>query len=110
MPQKPNKKFNKLGFGAMVLYVALMGAMALGVYGINISSIMADLNKSSRARDQLRTGHMVIITEDRTQCRTVRFNNETAELSRETLTDCEGRIGSNSGGSYSIFRDGFSNR
>jgi hypothetical protein len=110
MPQKPKKKFDKLGFGALALYVAVMVVLGGAVYGVNVSTIMMSLNRSDRARAQLQSGHMVIITEDRTQCRTVRFNNETAELSRETLTDCEGRIGSGTGGSYSIFRDGFSNR
>src|SRR4051812_26209878 len=100
MPQKPQKKFDKLSYGALALYVALMGVMALGVYGINASSVMMDQNRSARARAQVQSGRMVVITEDRTQCRSIRFNNETAELGRETLVDCDGRIGTDSGGSF----------
>jgi hypothetical protein len=87
-----------------------MGVMALGVYGINVSSMITDQNRSDRTRAQLQSGRMVVITEDRTQCRTMSFNNQTAELGRETLVDCDGRIGSGSGGTYSTFRDGFSSR
>jgi hypothetical protein len=48
----------------------------------------------------------VILTEDRTQCRSIRFDNETAELGRETLGDCDARLG----GTLGIVRDGFTNR
>jgi len=111
MIEKPRKKFDKLSFGALALYVALMGVMALGVYGINATSLMMDQSRSERARAQLQTGRMVIVTEDRTQCRTTRFNNETAELGRETMIDCDSKLGVDTGnGSFSIIRDGFMKR
>ena len=110
MPQKPRKGFDKFGYGALALYVSLLAVVGLGVYGINLSSGITDRNRSERAREQMQTGRMVIITEDRTQCRSIRFNNETAELGRETLADCDARIGSDSNGSFNIFRDGFGNR
>ena len=110
MPQKPRKGFDKFGYGALALYVSLLAVVGLGVYGINLSSGITDRNRSERAREQMQTGRMVIITEDRTQCRTLRFNNETAELSRETLIDCDPKLGTSSDGSFSIIRDGFMKR
>ena len=109
MANKPKKQsFDKLGYGAMALYVSLVGLVGLGVYGINISSLMMDQTRSDRVREQVKTGRMLIGTEDRTQCRSIRFNNETVELSNETLTECD-RIGSGSS-SFSIVRDGFIKR
>ena len=110
MPHKPQKGFDKFGYGALALYVSLVAVVGLGVYGINVSTIRMDQSRSDRARAQMQSGRMVVITEDRTQCRSIRFNNETAELSRETLIDCDGQIGSDSGGSFNIFRDGFTKR
>jgi hypothetical protein len=108
MPQKPRKRFDKLGYGALALYVALMGAMVLGVYGINITSLIMDQSRSEREREQVRNGRMLVITRDRAQCRSIRFDNETAELGRETLVDCDAaRIGSDSG-SFGFLREGFS--
>ena len=110
MPQNPIKRFDKLSYGAIALYFLLMVVLALGVYGINITAVAMDQNRSERARAQVQSGRMVVITEDRTQCRSIRFDNETAELSRETLIDCDAaRLGSGSG-SFSVIRDGFSNR
>jgi len=109
MPEKPQKRFDKLGYGALALYVSLMAVVGLGVYGINFTTVIMDQNRSDRARAQVQSGRMVVTTEDRTQCRSIRFNNETAELGRETLIDCDG-IGLNSGSSFSIIRDGFTKR
>ncbi len=97
MPQKPKKLFDKLSYGALALYVTLMGGMVLAIYGINVTSIMMTRNESERARAQVQSGRMLITTEDRTQCRSLRFDNETAELGRETLIDCDAaRLGNGS--------------
>ena len=105
-------RFNLLGYGAIALYISFLIIVAAGVYGFNLSTVLAAFRKSEMPRDQLRIGRMVITTEDRTQCRSVKFNNETVELSTETVTECEGVIGSDRrpGGSFSIFRNGFVGR
>jgi len=110
MSEKPRKPFDKLGYGALALYVALMGVMVLGVYGINATSLIMDQNRSDRAREQVRNGRMLVITNDRTQCRSIRFDNETAELARETLVDCDPRQLTDSGASLGGIRDGFLKR
>ena len=111
MPQNPKKRFDKLGVGALALYVALMGGMVLAVYGINVTSIIMDQNRSDRERAQRLNGRMLITTADRTQCRSLRFDNETAELGRETLIDCDAaRLGPDTGSSFGILRDGFNKR
>jgi hypothetical protein len=110
MAQKTKKRFDKLSYGALALYVAVMLVLGLAVYGINATSLIMDQNRSDRARAQVQSGRMVIVTEDRTQCRTLRFNNETAELSRETLVDCDSKLGTDSDGSFSVIRDGFMKR
>jgi hypothetical protein len=108
MPRKPKKGFDKLGYGALAVYAALVAVVGLGVYGIKLSTSAMDQNRSERARAQMQDGHMVVITEDRTQCRSIRFDNETAQLSRETLMDCaDAKLGSDSSSSFGIFRDGF---
>jgi hypothetical protein len=111
MPQNPKKRFDKLGVGALALYVALMGGMVLAVYGINVTSVIMDQNRSERERAQMLNGRMLITTADRTQCRSLRFDNETAELGRETLIDCDAaRLGPDTGSSFGILRDGFNKR
>jgi hypothetical protein len=113
MPHKPSRsRFNKFGYGALALYALAIVVTALGVYGINVTSIVMSQSTSDRAREKVKTGRMVIGTDDRTQCRSLHFNNETQELSAETLAECDLRLGStgSSGGSFGIFRDGFVNR
>jgi len=112
MPDKPKKKgFDRLGYGALALYVSALAVVGLGVYGINVSTDMMDQTRSERARQQAKTGSMLIGTADRTQCRSIRFNNETAEISRETLIDCDPRLVTSSGGSsFNAVRDGFMKR
>jgi hypothetical protein len=103
--------FNLLGYGAIGLYVFLIGVVAAGVYGFNVTSLMLSQSSSERAREQVRIGRMLITTEDRVQCRAMRFNNETSEVSAERLIDCDdARSEDRSGGSLSLFRDGFVNR
>lgn len=113
MPDKPKRKgFDKLGYGALALYVSLLGLMTLGVYGINVSSAIMDQNRSDRARASVQTGRMLVTTKDRTQCRSMHFNNDTAELGRETLIECDAsNVATDPGGStFSTIRDGFMKR
>jgi len=110
MSQNSEKRFDKLGYGALALYVSLIGVMGLAVYGINLTGTIMDQNRSDRARAEVQTGRMVVSTEDRTQCRSIRFDNETAELGRETLTDCDVSVGPGSGGSLGGIRNSFNKR
>ncbi len=113
MPHKQKKKgFDKLGYGALALYAAGVGAVALAVYGINVSTAMMDQNRSAVARAKVQTGRMLMTTADRTQCRTMSFNNETVEFGREALIDCDpNTIATDPGGStFSTIRDGFMKR
>src|ERR1700760_2084544 len=83
-------QFNLLGYGAIALYMSLLVVVGAGVYGFSLSNLWAMIHKSEMTREQLRTGRMVTTTaEDRLMCRSVKFNNETAELSEETLAECE---------------------
>ena len=108
MIEKPRKRFDKLSYQALALYVAVMVVLGLAVYGINATSLSMDQSRSARA--QVQSGRMVIVTEDRTQCRTLSFNNETAELSHETLIDCDPKLGVDSGSSFSAISNGFMKR
>jgi len=102
-----------LGYGVVVLYGSLIALLGLGIYGFNVSSVLMGQNASERARAQVRTGRMLVTTADRTQCRSMRFNNETAEMSAETLIECDSRPITSEfapGASLGIFRDGFVNR
>jgi hypothetical protein len=114
MPLKPKKKegFDKLGYGALAVYVSLLAVAGLGIYGINVSTAIMDQNRSDRVRAQVQTGRMLMTTTDRTQCRSMRFNNETAELGRETLIECDpNTVATDPGGStFTTIRDGFMKR
>jgi hypothetical protein len=107
MPEKPKKRFDKLSYGALALYVALMGGLVLAIYGINVTSVIMTRNESERARAQVQSGRMLVTTEDRTQCRSIRFDNETAELGRETLIDCDAARSGRDSASFGI---GFNKR
>src|SRR5690349_4066148 len=89
MSDKPQKRFDKLGYGAFALYLALIGVMALAVYGFKLTSLRMDQSRSERERAEMQTGHLLITTEDRTECRSLRFDNVTSALGRETLIDCD---------------------
>jgi hypothetical protein len=114
MSNTPKKKegFDKLGYGALALYAAAVGLVALAVYGVNVSTSIMDQTKSDRARARVQTGRMLMTTADRTQCRTMSFNNETVEFGRETLIDCDpNTVATDPGGSaFSTMRDGFMKR
>jgi hypothetical protein len=108
-----NARFNKFGYGVLALYAGAIVMAALGVYGFNVTSLVMSQSRSEQARARVQTGQMVMSTEDRVQCRSYRFDNTTQQLSAETLADCGDRLRSgtrSSGGSFSIFRDGFVNR
>ena len=110
MSQNSEKRFDKLGYSALALYVWLIGVMGLAVYGINLTGTIMDQNRSDLARAQVQNGRMLVSTEDRTQCRSIRFNNETAELGRETLIDCDASIRPELGGTLGGIRSGFNKR
>jgi hypothetical protein len=113
MPHKPKKQgFDKLGYGALALYVSLVGAVGLAVYGINVSTALMDQSRSDRARAKAQTGRMLVTTADRSQCRSMNFNNETVEFGRETLIECDpNSVATDPGGStFSTIRDGFMKR
>jgi hypothetical protein len=111
MTDKAQKgRFNLLGYGAITLYVGLLAVVAAGVYGFNMTQMMMLFRSSEMTREQVRTGHMIIGTEDRTQCRSLHFDNQTSELSAETTTDCDAAYMEDHGGagSYNVFRRSFS--
>jgi hypothetical protein len=116
MPQARARKmaFDKFGYGALALYGAGMVAMAVAVYGFNLASVVRDLTDSDRARAKLQTGRMLMRTEDRTQCRFLRFDNRTSLITDETLTECGEQsnplAAPPADGSYSVFREGFIKR
>jgi hypothetical protein len=113
MSHKPKKTgFDKLGYGALALYVSLVGVVGLAVYGINVSTSIMDQTRSDQARAKVQTGRMLVTTADRTQCRLMNFNNETVEFGREALIDCDpNTVATDPGGSaFSTMRDGFIKR
>lgn len=113
MADKAQKgRFNLLGYGAITLYVGLLAVMAVGVYGFNMTNMMMLFRGSELTREQMRTGHMVINTEDRTQCRSMHFDNQTSELRAETVTDCDGAQAEEhgGGGTFGMFRHSFTGR
>ena len=105
-------RFNLFGYGAIALYVSLLVVATAGVYGFSVSNLMMSLRSDEQKRAQMRTGHIVITTEDRTQCRSLSFNNETSELSKETVLDCDDARANNrsANGSFGLFRNGFLSR
>ena len=107
------RRFNLLGYGAITLYASCLAIAAAGIYGFNVGTLWNMMRKSELTRAQLRIGRMVTTTkEDPMRCRSVRFNNETAALSQETVADCEVAVEQGRGafGSFSMFRNGFVNR
>ena len=109
-PKKYQPGVDRFGYGALALYALGILVVALGIYGINVSSLIGRLHESDRMREQMRSGRMVVITKDREQCRTYRFDNMTADVTAEKMVDCENVIapdgkGNNSG--FNIFQRGF---
>jgi hypothetical protein len=111
MPRKPQKaRFNRLGSGALALYASLVVLAALAVYGICASSIISEQARSDRARAQMQIGRMLVSSVDQTECLFFRFDNETAQVSRAMVVDCNAKPGTESSSSLSIIRDSFVNR
>src|SRR5215813_10233813 len=97
IPSKTAKKrasqFNKFGYGALAVYAIGMILFAGSVYGLSLTNLLMKLNATERAREAARTGRMVFATPDRMGCRSYRFDNQTAELGRETVADCDDERG-----------------
>jgi hypothetical protein len=101
----------KLGYGLLAAYAAGMVVLALGVK-VDLSTLFQSHNDSERLRNEVKNGRMLISTGGNMECRSIRFDNETVQLSRETLTDCGDQLhmDARSGGQISVFRDGFTKR
>jgi len=113
--KKHASQFNKFGYGALVIYAVGMILVAGSVYGLSVTSLMQKFNQAERAREAARTGRMVFATPDRMGCRSYRFDNQTAELGRETTADCDEQRGpdlrpSTGSGSFGAASDSFNNR
>jgi hypothetical protein len=106
------QSFSLLGYGAIAVYLSFLVLLAAGVYGFNLSNLWAMIHKSETTRAQLRTGRMMtVLTEDPSQCRSLKFNNETAELSEDTVADCDvPEQDRRQGGAFSGFRGAFGGR
>ncbi len=110
--QKRRPGVNRFGYGALALYAVGILTMALGVYGINVSSLIGRLHETEQMRTQMRSGRMVVVTGDREQCRTYHFDNMTSEVTAEKLVECENALSPDGkgSGSFNIFQRGFQNR
>jgi hypothetical protein len=105
--------FDKFGLGAIAIYVVGFIVVACAVYGINLSTVINKFNESERLRAQAQRGEMLIGTEDRTQCRSLRFDNHTSQITGDTLVACSAQRATDSrsaGSTLSGFRDGFTKR
>src|SRR5579862_4946506 len=111
--KKSKSRVNRLGYGALALYALGMLAAAVGIYGINLSSITSRLHESERVRERMRSGNMVVVTGDRQQCRTYKFDNVTSEVTAEQMVECENALppdGTDHSGSFDVFQRGFQSR
>ena len=112
-PRSRKAAFDKFGLGAIALYAVGVTVVACAVYGINLSTVINKFNESERLRAQAQRGEMLIGTEDRTQCRSLRFDNHTSQITGDTLVACSTQRATDSrsaGGTFSGFRDGFTKR
>jgi hypothetical protein len=101
----------KFGYGLLVLYAGGIVALAVAVCA-DLPGLFRGRNGEDQRRAEMQNGRMLILSPDRGQCRSIRFNNETAQLSAETLTDCSDQRDPDvrSGGVYGAFRNGFAGR
>ena len=90
MAKGKKPQISKFGYGMLALYVAGIGLAAAGAYGITLKSLAMKMSESERIRAEMRTGRMVVTT-DRVQCRTYRFDNVTAQVGTETTENCDER-------------------
>ena len=113
--KKRASQFNKFGYGALAIYAVGMIFLAGSVYGLSVTNLLMKLNATERAREAARTGRMVFATPDRMGCRSYRFDNQTVELGRETVSDCDEQRGPDlrpppAANSFGAVRDGFNSR
>jgi hypothetical protein len=106
-----NSALHKFGYGVLLLYAGGIVALAVGVC-VDLPALIRGRNAEDQARADMQAGRMMIVSPDRGQCRSIRFNNETAQLSGETVTDCSDQHGADAppGGVFGAFRDGFAKR
>ncbi|HEX4555244.1 MAG TPA: hypothetical protein VH249_14730 [Xanthobacteraceae bacterium] len=112
-PRARKAAFDKFGLGAIALYAGGVIVVACAVYGINLSTVINKFNESERLRAQAQRGQIMVGTEDRTQCRVVRFDNQTSQITGESLVACTERRATDSRSSESTlngFRDSFTKR
>jgi hypothetical protein len=103
------KPANAVGYGVLALYAALLVLGGLGVYGWTFSSIFP--LKGDDMHTQAQAGRMLFATDDRVRCRSYTFDNETAQLTPQGITECDPRRGSSQmGASFGVFQDSFSKR
>ncbi len=109
--QQPKPGINRFGYGALALYALGILAMGLGVYGINVSTLVGRQHETEQMRAKMRSGRMVVVGGDREQCRTYQFDNVTSEVTAEKMVDCENVISPDGkgSGSFNIFQRGFQN-
>lgn len=113
--KKRASRFNKFGYSALAIYAIGMILLAGSVYGLSVTNLLMKLNATQRAREAAQTGRMVFATPDRMGCRSYRFDNQTAEVGRETVADCDEQRGPDlrppvAPDSFGAVRDGFNNR
>ena len=116
MPKKKKHKstFSKFGYGALALYAAVIITIGAGAYGFTLTNLLMKFNESARIREQVRTGR-VIVTTDRVQCRSYRFDNATSQVGAETVEECDqqpraAETRPSNSSSFDVIRDGFNNR
>lgn len=109
---KKKGRISRFGYGVLALYVlGVVAMMGLGIYGANLTSLMMRFNESERTRAQIRSGKMVVIMPDREQCRSYRFDNKTADVTAETLEECDKILPERQGSeSLNTFQRGFQRR
>lgn len=108
--QKPTQKprFNKFGYGALALYALGILVVGLGVYGANVTNMINRSKESELMRAKMRNGRMVIVNQDREQCRSYHFDNQTSDVTAETVDDCDIPLLDGRGsGSFGVFQRGF---
>jgi hypothetical protein len=82
----------KFGYGLLVLYAGGIVALAVAVCA-DLPGLFRGRNGEDQRRAEMQNGRMLILSPDRGQCRSIRFNNETAQLSAETLTGSGRAVG-----------------
>jgi hypothetical protein len=116
MAKRPERKTQERKFAtrALALYAAGVIVIVLGAYGFGVSNLVTRQGEAERARDAVRTGRMVFTSPDRIECRSYRFDNQTAQLGVETVGDCDGQRATTTtrsgSGAFGTISDGFNQR